>query len=61
LTLREVEVVRLVAEGLSNAEIARRLWVSVRTVHAHLRSAYRKLGVHTRTAAVRRAHELALA
>jgi DNA-binding NarL/FixJ family response regulator len=43
-----------------NAQIARRLVVSVRTVHAHLRSIYRKLGVHTRTAAARAATERGL-
>jgi DNA-binding NarL/FixJ family response regulator len=53
LTSREVDVLRLVATGLSDAEVARRLFLSVRTVHAHLRSIYRKLGVRSRTAAVR--------
>jgi predicted ATPase/class 3 adenylate cyclase/DNA-binding CsgD family transcriptional regulator len=57
LTAREVEVLQLVAEGLSNAEIATRLFVSVRTVHAHLRSIYAKLNVGSRTGAVRSASE----
>jgi predicted ATPase/DNA-binding CsgD family transcriptional regulator len=57
LTTREVEVLRLVAEGLSDAEVAERLVVSLRTVHAHLRSIYRKLDVHSRTAATRYALE----
>jgi predicted ATPase/DNA-binding CsgD family transcriptional regulator len=52
LTAREIEVMQLVADGLSNAEIAERLVLSQRTVHAHLRSIYDKLGVNTRTAAV---------
>jgi predicted ATPase/DNA-binding CsgD family transcriptional regulator len=52
LTAREVEVLQLVADGLSNAEIAERLVLSQRTVHAHLRSIFDKLGVNTRTAAV---------
>jgi predicted ATPase/DNA-binding CsgD family transcriptional regulator len=52
LTSREVEVLQLVADGLSNAEIAERLVLSERTVHAHLRSIFDKLGVNTRTAAV---------
>jgi DNA-binding NarL/FixJ family response regulator len=52
LTSREVDVLHLVADGLSNAEIAERLVLSERTVHAHLRSIFDKLGVNTRTAAV---------
>ena len=44
----------LVAEGLTNAEIARRLWVAQSTVAKHLEQAYSKLGVHSRTAAVAR-------
>jgi ATP/maltotriose-dependent transcriptional regulator MalT len=55
LSSRELEVLGLVADGLSNAEIATRLFVSDRTVHAHLRTIYRKLGVGSRTAAVRAA------
>lgn len=53
LTVREVEVLRLVASGLSNGEVAAKLFLSLRTVHAHLRSIYRKLGVGSRTAATR--------
>ena len=60
LTAREVEVLRLVASGLSNADIADRLVVSPRTVHAHLRSVFDKLGVATRTAAAREAVRLNL-
>jgi DNA-binding CsgD family transcriptional regulator len=48
LTAREREVALLAARGLSDQEIADRLFVSVRTVHAHLRSAYAKLGVSSR-------------
>jgi predicted ATPase/DNA-binding CsgD family transcriptional regulator len=51
LTPREIDVLRLVADGLSNAEIADRLVLSQRTVHAHLRASYEKLGVNSRTAA----------
>ncbi len=53
LTIREQEVLRLAAEGLHDQEIAARLNVSVRTVQNHLRHCYDKLGVRTRTAAVR--------
>ena len=51
LTAREIDVLHLVADGLSNAEIAERLVLSQRTVHAHLRSIFDKLGVNSRTAA----------
>ena len=51
LTAREIDVLHLVADGLSNAEIADRLVLSERTVHAHLRSIFDKLGVNSRTAA----------
>jgi DNA-binding NarL/FixJ family response regulator len=57
LTAREVDVLRLVAVGLSDAETAEQLVLSVRTVNAHLRSIYRKLGVGTRAAAGRFAEE----
>jgi len=52
LTSREREIVDLVAEGRTNAEIAKRLWVSTATVRKHLENVYAKLGVHSRTAAV---------
>ena len=51
LTAREVAVLRLVAQGLTDAQVAERLVISPRTVNAHLRSIYSKLGVTTRTAA----------
>jgi DNA-binding NarL/FixJ family response regulator len=57
LTAREVDVLRLVAAGLSDAEAASRLFLSVRTVNAHLRSIYRKIGVRSRAAAGRFAVE----
>jgi DNA-binding CsgD family transcriptional regulator len=56
LSSREREVLALVAEGLRNAEIAETLWVSPATVRKHLENIYEKLDVHTRTAAVARAH-----
>lgn len=61
LTAREVDVLKLVARGLSNPEVAAELVLSPRTVHAHLRSVYRKLDVHSRAAAARSAAELGLA
>ena len=57
LTAREVEVLRLVAQGLSNAEIAERLIISLLTVKAHMRSLYNKLGISSRSAATRYAIE----
>jgi DNA-binding NarL/FixJ family response regulator len=57
LTAREVDVLRLVAVGLTDAEAAERLFLSVRTVNAHMRSIYRKLGVGSRAAAGRFAVE----
>jgi DNA-binding CsgD family transcriptional regulator len=60
LSAREVEVLRLVAEGLTNAQIAQRLFLSPRTVDQHLRAIFNKLGVSTRAAAARWAAEHAL-
>ena len=57
LTAREVEVLRLVATGLTDARVADELVVSLRTVHSHLHSIYGKLGVSSRTAATRYAIE----
>ncbi|MEX0801347.1 MAG: response regulator transcription factor [Dehalococcoidia bacterium] len=53
LTRRELEILRLVAEGFSNAELARRLWVTEQTVKFHLSNIYRKLNVSNRTEASR--------
>ena len=61
LTSREVEVLQLVALGLSNADIAERLVLSPRTVHAHLRSIFEKLGVNSRAAAAHEAVRIGLA
>ncbi|MDF3038274.1 MAG: protein kinase [Thermomicrobiales bacterium] len=57
LTAREIDVLRLVAEGLTDPQIARRLYLSPRTVHTHLRSIYAKLDVPSRAAAARVAVE----
>jgi DNA-binding CsgD family transcriptional regulator/tetratricopeptide (TPR) repeat protein len=57
LTRREVEVLRLVATGLTDAQVAEKLFISLRTVNAHLRSIYTKLGVGSRSAATRYAVE----
>jgi DNA-binding CsgD family transcriptional regulator len=53
LTAREVDVLRLVAQGLTDAQVAEKLVVSPRTVNAHLSSIYSKLGISSRTAATR--------
>lgn len=52
LTRREREVLELVAEGMTNAQVAQRLWISSGTVRRHLENVYAKLEVHSRTAAV---------
>jgi predicted ATPase/DNA-binding CsgD family transcriptional regulator len=57
LTKRELEVLRLVAEGLTSPDIAKRLTLSTRTVENHLRSIFGKLDVSTRAAATRIAVE----
>jgi len=58
LSDRELEVLHLLAEGLSNKEIAQRLYISLPTVKSHTRSIYGKLGVHSRKEAVARARGL---
>jgi predicted ATPase/class 3 adenylate cyclase/DNA-binding CsgD family transcriptional regulator len=57
LTAREVEVLRLLATGLTDAQIAEQLVLSLHTIHAHLRTIYSKLGVTSRSAATRYAFE----
>ena len=53
LTRRELEILRLVAEGHSNSQLARMLWVTEQTVKFHLSNIYRKLDVANRTEASR--------
>ncbi len=60
LTARELEVLHLIVEGLTNPEIADRLIIAVGTVKAYTGNIYGKLGVHNRINAVKRASELAL-
>jgi DNA-binding NarL/FixJ family response regulator len=55
LTQREREVLRLLADGRSNEEIGRRLFISAETVRTHVRKAMEKLGAETRTQAVAKA------
>jgi DNA-binding NarL/FixJ family response regulator len=59
LTKREREILDLVAEGLPNAEIGRRLWITEQTVKFHLSNVYRKLGVSNRTQASQWTHRRA--
>jgi len=60
LSARELEVLRVLATGLSNREIAESLFIAVGTVKQHLKSIYGKLQVHSRTEAAHRARELGL-
>ncbi len=57
LTGREVEVLRLLAQGLTDAQIAEHLIISPRTVNTHLRAIYGKIQVSSRSAATRYAIE----
>lgn len=60
LSRRELEVLPLIAEGLTNQEIAARLYLSLHTVKAHARTIYAKLGVSSRTQAVAKGRALGL-
>ena len=59
LTSREREVLELVADGLTNAQVAAVLWIAPGTVRRHLENVFAKLGVHTRTAAASRLRDAA--
>ena len=60
LSARETEILKLIARGLSNKEIARSLDIGPETVKSHLKSAFTKLGVERRAQAVSRAQTLGL-
>jgi predicted ATPase/DNA-binding CsgD family transcriptional regulator len=60
LTEREVEILRLIAEGLSNREIAQKLFLTLGTIKWYNKQIYSKLGVHNRTQAVSKANEIGL-
>jgi len=60
LTGREIEVLKLIAAGCSNQEIAEKLVIEASTVKRHLSNIYGKLGVNSRTQAVARSRELGL-
>jgi LuxR family maltose regulon positive regulatory protein len=60
LTERELEVLQLIANGLTNQDIASKLYLSLNTVKAHTRSIYGKLVVKSRTQAIVRARALGL-
>ncbi len=60
LTERELEVLRLIAEGQSNQEIADQLVVTLGTIKAHVSHIYNKLDVHSRTQAILKADQLHL-
>jgi LuxR family maltose regulon positive regulatory protein len=60
LTGREQEVLQQIAAGLSNREIQEKLVISKNTVRTHIKNLYSKLGVHSRTQAIKRARELNL-
>jgi LuxR family maltose regulon positive regulatory protein len=60
LSERETEILKLIAEGLTNPEIANRLFLSLHTVKTHTRNIYSKLDVHNRTEAVARARVVGL-
>ncbi len=60
LSAREMDVLKLLAQGCSDKRIAETLIIARETVHKHLKNIYGKLDVHSRTQAVARAGELGL-
>ena len=61
LTAREQQVLALLAEGMPDREISRRLFISERTVHHHVSAVLAKTGVSSRTAAAREAARMGIA
>ncbi|MBI2953357.1 MAG: response regulator transcription factor [Chloroflexi bacterium] len=61
LTIREIEVLRLIAQGASNQQITEQLVVTEHTVKTHVTSILRKLNVTSRTQAAARARDLGIA
>lgn len=57
LTDRELEVLRLLADGLSNPEIAKRLYITTHTVKAHIAAMYVKTNIHSRVILAVRAYK----
>ena len=60
LSEREIEVLVLIAQGLTNRQVAERLYLSLHTVKVHTRNIYGKLNVHNRTQATARARDLGI-
>ena len=58
--MRELEVLKLIADGYSNRQIAGQLFIAVNTVKKHITHIFGKLGVNSRTKAINRLHELHL-
>jgi ATP/maltotriose-dependent transcriptional regulator MalT len=60
LTARELEILRLIADGISTEQVAQKLYLSVQTIRWYLKQIYGKLDVHGRVEAIVRARELHL-
>jgi ATP/maltotriose-dependent transcriptional regulator MalT len=60
LSERELEILRLIASGMSNGQIAQKLYLTINTIRAHSTHIFGKLGVHSRTEAIARAREMGI-